>query len=148
MAEAAAALAAFALAGNVLQFLEFGKTLVDRGLSIHRAGGNAPEDLQDLRDAIASLQAAANQLKVPQSERGILLPRNQHVLRVADRCTERLAALTSALDSIGLWDDKRRWGSIILAFKTTWHRQELGDIEAHMSSLRGSLNMALLQSLR
>lgn len=86
MAEAAAAFAAFSLAGKILQFLQSRKTLVERGIRTHRAGGNAPEDLQDLRNAIESLQVAAQQLKVPQSERDALVPHNQQVLRVADDC--------------------------------------------------------------
>ncbi|KAI8172104.1 hypothetical protein K4K54_009517 [Colletotrichum sp. SAR 10_86] len=107
MAEAAAALAAFALAGNVLQFLEFGKTLVDRGLSIHRAGGNAPEDLQDLRDAIASLQAAANQLKVPQSERVQSADQQALILEKMDDLRSDISHSRSQMPSNG--DSETSW---------------------------------------
>lgn len=56
--------------------------------------------------------------------------------------------MVASLESIGIWDEKKKWGSIILAFKTTWHKQELEKTEVQISALRDELNFALLQSLR
>lgn len=144
----AEAVAAFSLAANVLQFVEFAKKVFDKGLEIHRSGGTVPNDLRDLRNAVANLQAASGQLQISQAERMTLSTRYQQVVKVSDSCTEKCSEILKSLDSIGFRDERTRWGAVVTAFKATWNQKTIDDLKAQVTTLSESLNVALLNSLR
>ncbi|GKT43541.1 uncharacterized protein ColSpa_03722 [Colletotrichum spaethianum] len=144
----AEAVAAFSLAANVLQFVEFAKKVFDKGLEIHRSGGTVPNDLRDLRNAVANLQATSGQLQISQAERITLSTRYQQVVRVSDSCAEKCSEILKSLDSIGFKDERTRWGAVVTAFKATWNQKKIDDLNIQVKALSESLNVALLSSLR
>ncbi|KAK1713466.1 hypothetical protein BDP67DRAFT_435703 [Colletotrichum lupini] len=145
MAEGAAA---FAIAGNVLQFVEFATKFSNKCLEIHRAGGSAPGDLQSLRYLVESQQAALERLQIPESERSLLLLQHPEVTKVANACTRHFAEIKNSLDRIGITDNKTARGVVVNAFKATWNRHKIESLRSEVASLNQNLNTALLNSLR
>ncbi|KAK1503021.1 uncharacterized protein CCOS01_09179 [Colletotrichum costaricense] len=145
MAEGAAA---FAIAGNVLQFVEFATKFGNKCREIHRAGGSAPGDLQSLRYLVESQQAALERLQIPESERSLLLLQHPEVTEVANACTRHFAEIKNSLDRIGITDNKTARGVVVNAFKATWNRDKIESLRSEVASLNQNLNTALLNSLR
>ncbi|OHE91866.1 hypothetical protein CORC01_12819 [Colletotrichum orchidophilum] len=144
----AEAVAAFALAGNVLQFVEFATKFGNKCLQIHRAGGSAPKDLRDLRNLVNSQQAAADRFGRPDNERAQLLPEHAEMRKVSDACSQKFRDIANSLDRIGIKDDKTTRAVVINAFKATWNEKKIEDLRGEVASLSQILNTSLLQSLR
>ncbi|KAF6832908.1 P-loop containing nucleoside triphosphate hydrolase, partial [Colletotrichum plurivorum] len=147
----AEAIAGFALAGNVLQFIEFGGKWAHKSIQIHRSTADAPDDLRDLRNAAKRIQDASQQLKVPERDRVALSAGHQQIVQVADSCLAESAKIMASLDKIGgsgLGNRKRGAAAAKQALKLLWKQEELEDLESKIQRLGQELNLALLQLLR
>ncbi|KXH42773.1 hypothetical protein CNYM01_03796 [Colletotrichum nymphaeae SA-01] len=145
MAEGAAA---FAIAGNVLQFVEFATKFSNKCLEIHRAGGSAPGDLQSLRFLVDSQQSTLQRLRVPDSEHSKISLEHVEVANVAEACYERFADISKSLDRIGITNGKTVRSVVLNAFKATWNQDKIEALRNEVASFSQSLNTSLLHSLR
>ncbi|GKT94312.1 hypothetical protein Ct61P_12162 [Colletotrichum tofieldiae] len=143
----AEAVAAFALAGNVLQFTEFATKFIDKCVKIQRAGGSAPDELRELRDIVARQQAASQRLHVSETARTTLSSKNTEILHVSDQCSKKFSEIQGILNRIGLRDNKTTWGTVTTAFKTTWNQKKIEDLRSDVMLFSQGLQTALLHSL-
>ncbi|KAK7448616.1 hypothetical protein CaCOL14_011739 [Colletotrichum acutatum] len=145
MAEGAAA---FAIAGNVLQFVEFATKFSNKCLEIHRAGGSAPGDLQSLRYLVDSQQNFLQRLRVSDSEHSKILLEHVEVANVAEACHKRFADISKSLNQIGITGGKTVRSVVLNAFKATWNQDKIEALRNEVASFSQSLNTSLLHSLR
>ncbi|KAF6814856.1 P-loop containing nucleoside triphosphate hydrolase [Colletotrichum sojae] len=137
----AEAVTGFALAGNVLQFIEFGGKWAYKSIQIHRSTADAPDDVRDLRNAAKRIQAASEQLKVPEQDRVALSAGHQQI-------SAKILASLEKISGSGLGSRIRGAAAAKQALKLLWKQEELEDLESKIHRLGQELNLALLQLLR
>ncbi|KAK2021271.1 hypothetical protein LX32DRAFT_668742 [Colletotrichum zoysiae] len=143
-----AEVAAFALAGNILQFTEFATKFANRCVKFHRAGGSAFQELRELHDFVAHQQTTSQRLHLSEAERTTLLPEHAEVLHVSDQCSKKFSEIRGTLDRIGFKDNKTAWGTVAAAFKATWNEKKIEDLRNDVMLFSQGLQTALLRSLR
>lgn len=147
----AEAVAGFALAGNVLQFVEFGGKWAHKSIQIYRSSADAPDDVRELRNAAKRIQAASEQLRVSEQDRVALSVGHQQIVKVADSCLAESTKILLSLDKIGgvgLVNRRKRAAAVKQALKLLWKQEELEKLESQIHRLGQDLNFALLQLLR
>ncbi|KAK2006326.1 hypothetical protein LZ32DRAFT_570436 [Colletotrichum eremochloae] len=144
----AESIAAFALAGNILQFTEFAAKFANKCIEIHRAGGSAPDELREIHDFVTRQQTTSQRLHISEAERAKLLPEHTEVLHVSDQCSKKFSEILGTLDRIGLKGNKTTWGTVTAAFKATWNEKKIEGLRSDFMLFNQGLQTALLRSLR
>ncbi|KAK1579156.1 uncharacterized protein LY79DRAFT_672684 [Colletotrichum navitas] len=137
--------AAFALAGNILQFAEFATKFANKCIKIHRSGGGAPNELREPYDFVTRQQTTSRGLHQSEAERTKLLPEHSEVLQVSDQCSKKFSEIRGTLDDIVLKGNKIAWGTATTAFKATWNEKKIVDLRSDVMLFSQGLQTALLR---
>ncbi|KAL8835402.1 MAG: hypothetical protein Q9170_003330 [Blastenia crenularia] len=146
-------LTAIALAGNVVQFVQFGCTLVANTHEIYKSPSGALE--QDLEteavtnrilESIEELddgREKASYGKKTSSER--------RLVEIAEACTEIAKDIVQRLEKLKLRESNSVWASISKALKAVWSREELNTLtkrlKAYISELETTILISIKQSI-
>ena len=146
----AEALAAFAVAGNVLQFLQAGAEFVSKAYQIYESKSDALADLVELRKSTLELQAILNNLKVKPQIKSNNTPQTppQEFLSLAGDCSKVIESLLQSLIKVGVGDNGKRMGAVATAFRATWHKSEIQRLKERIGGYRMQLAANLIISLR
>ncbi|KAK2060200.1 hypothetical protein LY76DRAFT_625342 [Colletotrichum caudatum] len=141
--------AALALAGNIVQFIEFATKFAKKCDEIHQAGGSAPHELRQLRDFVAHQQARLSQQPhLSKDQRATLLQEHNEVLHVSDQCSKKFSEIRETLDRIGLNANMTAWRTVITAFKATWNERKIEGLKNDAVLFTQGLHTIVLRSLR
>lgn len=123
------AIAAIALAGNVLQFLEAGGKFTVRAFEIlrHGATGGGRSDLGELRQISQSFKHQLEQLRGENNRKNpSALAPGSPLASLSMSCSETIEELLAKLDRIGVNNSHTRINELLEAFRSAWQK---GDIE-------------------
>jgi hypothetical protein len=139
---------ALALAGNIVQFIDFGCSLISESHDIYRRGVSAryvdlravSEDLSELSDSFST-----SSLSQDQSRR----EREEGLREIAFRCKVVADELLRTLDSLtAKTKPHRKWTSFRQALMVIWKKEKIDGLEHRLDELRGQLNIRILSILR
>jgi hypothetical protein len=159
----AEALAAFAIAANVVQFIDFTAKIISSGYKASRAGPTGNDWTETLTD---DLLEVSNVLKAPiAKEKGHGLTENERELvELAGKCSEVASELLTTLKALNLRPQEpvkpqgkkgkkpeRRqivWSDFRTALKTVWSEDKISTLEKRIVSFRQQLVLRILVSFR
>jgi hypothetical protein len=145
------AVAAVALAGNVLQFLEAGGKFTFRAFEIlrHGATGGGRSDLDDLRQISQSFKRQLDQLRGGNSgEKPSALAPASPLASLSMACSDTLEELLHKLDSIGVNNSHTRIDQLLEAFRSAWHQGEIENLEKRIGRFRDQLAIHWIAEVR
>jgi hypothetical protein len=127
---------AFGLAGNVIQFIDFGCNLLSESLDLyHSASGSTAENVEleivakDIKDSIAPLLVSAESSSVTLTY--------QKLLR---SCDDIAKELLSVVDKLKVKDGPhRKWRSFGKALRSIWKKDEVSKLRSRLSELRDQI---------
>jgi hypothetical protein len=143
----AEAVAAVALAGNVLQFLEAAGKFVTRAFKILQHGANhSPTGLTDIQQICGDLEGLLERLSGggDAGQKVALAP----LVSLSESCSEVVQELVEKLSRIGVDNNIKRAGLLVAEFKAIWRRREIEELENRIARLRDQLGAHLLVVLR
>jgi len=144
----AEAIAAVALAGNVLQFFDVAGKFTLKAAEIYRSKGNqdGPSNLRRLSRISTDLQALFEKLQTPLSDSPALeVPQ---LSSLSTECSHLIEEVLQKLEKIGVGNRERRMDLILSEFKATWQRAEIQGLENRIIRLREQLATHLVVVLR
>ncbi len=143
----AEAVAAFSLAVNILQVVEYGYQFVRTAWQIWDAGGGSVDTLRSLRLVADDLKPAMSQLSgQPQSSQPTY---NNNLSTLGMECAKVAQEMLATLDEVeGDLTSRKKRIAIMAAFKQIWKRNEIEALQSRLESLRNQINFSLLVSLR
>lgn len=113
------AIAAFAVAGNVLQFIEATKKFTIKAHAIIKSGSNALKDLKELRDTSSGLRVVLKELQQAQKQiptgNTFTAESEARISTLASSCIKVVDEFLEKLDDIKVHDNGRRMESIMTA---------------------------------
>ena len=142
----AEALAAVALAGNVLQFFEATTSFIVNASRICRSqlAGEASSNLDDLRGIATGLQS----LLVKLQPQGTLNQEHPTDLTSLSRnCADTVQELLTKLDKIGL-GGQGRVDLLLTEFRAMWNSQAIQELETRIMRFRDQLAFHLVVTVR
>jgi hypothetical protein len=151
------AVAALGLAGNVLQFLEFGQKLCSTSLEIHRAATGASaanaESEALLRDFIDSIDTVSSDLKQYQfaldaTSSEVSGAGTNTLHDIVENCNDLAVELLDRFEKLRGQGKRGRWKSFMTGVKCMWKEKELQDLQGRLGQYRSQLEWRILISLR
>ena len=147
----AEAIAAFGLAGTVMQFIEFGSKLASSFWQLYKSGRDGAEDVffaPHLQTMTSDLQNILDCLV--DSESQDRSHDDSGLCKLAEDCQMQaveLQSLLTSLNSAGSGKFGKR-EALKCAFKAVWKEDEIKSFETRLGQFRQQLILHLLTSLR
>ena len=147
IATMAEAIAAFSLAANVIQFIDFGSRVAANFYGYHKAASKSRDDAADLDIISRDLAQVLKNLQVPAPDSSINETGLGRLAQECQKCAQQMdnklqPMLKARLQQLG----KR--GAVIAAFKAAWKEDEMCSLQNQLDNFRSQLTLHLLASLR
>ena len=145
---------ALSLAGNVVQFVQFGCHLAAKAHEIHSSTSGASEDGLEMEAVTARLLETVQDLDDQQIGRDALKlrdrdsPKERRLMEIADACRMIAADILRRLEVLKQHKPPSVWNSISQAFKCIWTEDELMALTRRLKAYISELDTAILVSLK
>ena len=142
-------LTALSLASSVVQFIDFGLKILERGAEIKRSADGAVAQNEAIEDATRDLQNLLLKLRIqPQASTGTSLIQEQVSLeRLVKGCEETGSQLLTKLETLKS-RSKGRWNTIRAALISAWSEKYVQEIFERLTTYQRELSLNVLVSLR
>ncbi|KAF1961010.1 hypothetical protein CC80DRAFT_489231 [Byssothecium circinans] len=142
------ALAAVALAGNVVQFVDFTFKLFDQARSIHQSQTGTSKGTDSLESITLDLQNLSAQLSKDRLHLRIRKTYAFHqshkaLQQLATQCHDAAAELLSALEVLKAKNPNSKWSSFRAALASTWKRSQIDGMERTLDGYRSQIILHL-----
>lgn len=146
-------LTALGVAGNVIQFLDFGSKLVSKTVEIYKSPQGSSVEYKDLAAVSEDLEGLCTKLKPPEplGSTTFAPSRAEAALKdICERCTRVAEELIATLNQLKVkaTERHRTWKSLRSAFKSVWNKDDIETLEKRLSGLREELNLRVLDGVR
>lgn len=138
------AVAAFSLAGTILQFIDTGSRFVALAWKLYQRGLEDTDKHYYLLKITDSLNAVLPELKSSKSDD----VNESNLGKLAEDCGEIAAQLLTALKKISAVGTGRRRDALKTAFRLYYKQGDVRTLEDQLGSFRSQLNLHLLLALR
>ena len=139
--------AAFGIAANVIQFLDFGSRLTAAFWSFYKASRAGKEIIPDLNNITKDLQTISSSLASSPNNGS---ETDKSLNRLATECHGVAKELLALLATLGRTEisNRGRLDAIKTAFKHIWKEDEVVELRTRLEGFRSELSLHLLASLR
>ena len=142
------ALAALSLAGNVVQFVDFGQKLISRTKQIYASGTlTVHEELETLVNDLSKLcvDLVESRNKIGSHGRSA---EEHDVLPLAASCQELGVEFSTLLQKLRVQSRSRKWATIQQALKSMWNDKAVQKYAKRLEGYRSQISVHLLKLLR
>jgi hypothetical protein len=142
-------LTALSLASSVVQFIDFGLKILERGTEIKRSVDGAVAQNEAIEDTTRDLQNLLMKLRIqPQTSTGAsLIPEQVSLERLVKGCEETGSQLLTKLETLKS-RSKGRWNTIRAALISAWSEKDVQEIFERLKTYQRELSLNVLVSLR
>lgn len=143
-------LAAIGLAGNIVQFIDFGAKLLSKANQIRKEGSTAENVhlgvvTKDLSRYIDSLNSA---IIAQQREKRVLGEEDTALYEICGGCLQVAHELETALEGLGSNGRVGKWKSYRHAFKSIWGKSRVTELRDRLSVYSSQMDRRLLASIK
>ncbi len=142
------AIAAFSLAANIIQFVDFGGRLVSDAWSIHQKGRSGFGEILDVEKTTEDLKLTLVDLISPLESSENKKDSQRSLEELAEQCSRLASEMLSSLSKIGLSDKLRKRDALKAAFRMVWKEDEIKSQQMRLENIKHQLNLHILVSLR
>jgi|ERR1700722_18828219 hypothetical protein len=142
----AEAVAAFSLAANVIQFIDFTAKVASNFWRFYKIGGNGASEIPDIRTITADLNTVLLRVQLSAGNDD-----SESALRqLARECRNVATGLQKVLESLAKVraDKPTKQEALKAAFKLVWKEKEIKAFQTRLDQFRAQLTVHLLASLR
>jgi hypothetical protein len=131
---------ALGVAGNVVQFIDFGLKATSKTREIHRSVDGALEENVDLEVVTGDLAAVAQKL----ATHGAATLGSDGLDDICQRCTGTATELLTALEGFRVSGQKSRVKSVRKALKAIWGKRRVGEMRTRLEGYRDEIQFHVL----
>jgi hypothetical protein len=145
-------LAAIGLAGNIVQFVDFGIKVVSKGAHLYQSAEGALKENVELEHIVSDVKMLSQSLT--SGAYSIALNRatsedEKSLRNLADSCTQLTDELLAILKGIQMDGRKnRKLESIKKSLRSVWEKQRIRDLEDRLSRIKQQVCLHLIVLLR
>lgn len=147
----AESIVAFAVAANVINFIDFSCKILSHGYRTYTTGLSTVQEYQDLDVITADLSRVTSDLdatlqreKLKQS----CSPNDIQLQRLAVQCRGVCLELQGALQGLEIQEHSRKRDKFRTALRTVWSEDKIEDLRKRVDGFRQELIMCMLVSFR
>ncbi len=143
---------ALSLAGNVIQFVDFGLRLLSEAHEIYQSPSGTTTGIIEIESIYQDLSNLSSRLKVsavsPSKPSGIS-QEEQALLDLAGSCQRLADDLLATVKDLRVDDGpNRKWRSFRQGLKTLWKNEMIDAVQKRLDNFRKQLSLQLLAILR
>ena len=149
----AESIAAFGLAANAIQFVDFGSKILAVGYRLYRSNATGTvknsklqEVTQDLLKVADGLEASMKPL--PQHFQTSLSTNDIQLRKLAQKCRDTCLELLAVLNKLKVQDQSRKWDTLRIALRTVWSEDKIEALQRSLDRYRQELVLRILLALR
>jgi len=135
---------ALGVAGNIVQFIDFGLKATSKAREIHRNDKGMTVEHADLQLVTKDLVALSAQLYATVGLSG----QTEALEELCGKCAKTSIELLSALQTFTVTGAKSKWKSTRKALKSLWGREKVEEIKKRLLEFREQLKFHFLVRLR
>jgi len=141
---------AIGLAGNILQFVEFGIRVVSKGYKIYRSVDGCLVENLDLE--IVTSDLVLLQKKIQTSKPHIIVNEveddDQNLRALTQRCSDLADELLEKLNKAKAQGRFRKWKSLRQAIKSVWSKKDVDEMANRLQSFKSEIQLHLMISMK
>ena len=143
-------LSAVSLAGNIIQFVEFGSNLVCGSVNIYKSADGTTSVNSELELITEDLTGLCSKLIRPRNpaEEPALPKAELDLLKLSRLCVKLGREFLEMLESLKVNGRNRRWDSVRQALKTQWKAKDIEEYRQRLDNFRSEIACHLLSILR
>lgn len=145
------ALAALSLAGNVVQFVDFGQKLCHMFLEIWSASRGLTNSNSDTQKRIDVFLASLDTVKADLRTYSSVLSDvdgDIQLKAITERCNHIAKDLLSRLDALKIKGEMGKWKAAVAAVRSIWKEDELIKLQEQLRKHREELMWIIILSIR
>lgn len=129
-------LSALGLASNIIQFIDFGYTIISHSLEYYKSTRGTLTANEELEIIIKNLNEICERLGQPERQiDGASASKSENALiPLSQSCRNLAKGFLVVLDGLRVKGSHKRWDSARQALKTAWKRKEIQDFEKRLGS--------------
>jgi hypothetical protein len=135
---------ALGVAGNVVQFIDFGLKATSKAREIHRSVDGTLEENIDLEVVTGDLAAVAQKL----ATHGVATSSSDGLDDICQRCSEAAIELLTALEGFKVSGQKSRVKSARKALKAIWGKRRVDGMRTRLEGYRDEIQFHVLVELK
>ena len=143
-------ISSLSVASAIIQFVDFGSKLVDRGRRIYKNGDGTLAEYVDKEVAVSHLNHLNENLQ--DSIGGIstrrIAKRDRALYDLCSKCRNAGNELLDHLVALKVDGSHRKWKSFRQALKSVWSEDALNDMEKRLATFREEIEFHILVDLR
>jgi hypothetical protein len=137
-------IAALGVAGNIVQFIDFGLKATSKAREIHRSANGALEENDDLEVVIEDIAAVTKKFEtLDNAQTG-----NDGLDTLCELCGKTAHELLTALKGLKTSGQKSRAKSARKALKAMWGKERVEEMKTRLEGYRNELQFHILVSLK
>ena len=147
----AEALAAFGIAVNIMQFIDFSSRVLSTSYKLYKSSRGVSEEHQaleditnDLRNISSGLQHAVRQEEQHRSASSDDL----QLQKLGAKCSLACDELLSALEHLKALDRPSKWANLRAALRSVWKESRIDGFRARVNEFRQEVIVRVLNGLR
>ncbi|OCK84564.1 hypothetical protein K432DRAFT_282313, partial [Lepidopterella palustris CBS 459.81] len=129
-------LAAIGLAGNIIQFIDFGGKLISKTAEIQKSGAGALADNINIETATNDLALLSTKLHDSAKSTG-----DTALQELCQSCNTVATELLTVLGTIKVHGKQHKWKSFRKALQSVWSKDEIALLEQRLARFRDELNL-------
>jgi hypothetical protein len=134
---------ALGIAGNIVQFIDFGLKAVSKAREIHSSSTGALLEHVDLKLLTEDIIVVTEKLLVANGRR----TGNGSLDMICERCIEAAKELLGALNRMRV-HEKSKWKSVRQALKATWGKTRVEELRKRLEEWKDEVQFHVLVDLR
>jgi hypothetical protein len=144
----AEAVAAFSLAANIVQFIDFGSRFTRNVWKIYKSSRDVSDEILDHCKITSDLQEVLKNLQQPEGVDQQIPTTERGLRELAEQCAAVAVELQSFLKRFSVPENVSKRDALKVAFKRLWKEEEIKSLEGRLDAFRNQLTFHLLTSLR
>src|ERR1700744_1315293 len=143
----AEAIAALSLASNILQVIDFGASFASTSWKIYQGARHSRQgldEIESLRNINENLRDVLRDIRTQYDSLTSTSESTDGIIALAKQCSTFVEELVQSLASLRLADVKRKRDAVRAAFKLSWKKDEIHDLESRLHGFRSQLTLSLL----
>lgn len=138
-------LTAIGLAGNIVQFIDFGTKIVSKAHDIHTSAAGATRDVSDLNHVTEELRRTSQVLRNGLASVG---GGDSNLEILCRACIETAQKLIVVLRELTANESPSKWMSVRQALKSVWKKEEIESMRQSLAGYRAQLTLHVVVDLR
>ena len=141
-------LAALSLAGNIVQFIDFGCRLFSKSRELYRSSNGVLAENVELENIANSLIMLSEGLTDGSDQMSIQSPDYVNLMSLAKNCKSIASELLRTLDRFKVKEPQKKWQSFRVALRRLWSSKKIKEMSKRLDTCSTQLNTCMGEFLQ